>query len=169
MVRARRVLEVGTLGGYSTIWLASALPADGRVVTLELEPKHAQIARHNVAHAGFADRVDVRVGRAIDSLDALIAERAAPFDLVFIDADKESNPLYFARALQLVAPGAVIIVDNVVRGGRIVDPACATDPQVVGVRELHALIAAEPRVTATAIQTVGVKGYDGFTIALVVA
>lgn len=166
MNRARRVLEVGTLGGYSAIWLASALPGDGQLVTLELEPHHAEVARLNVARAGLAARVDIRVGPALGSLDALIAAGGEPFDLVFIDADKPSNPDYFTRALALTHPGSVIVVDNVVRGGRVAD-AASTDAAVVGVRRLHDLIASEARVTATAIQTVGTKGHDGFTIALV--
>ena len=163
---ARRILEVGTLGGYSTIWLARALPLDGRLVTLELEPKHAAVARENLA--SFGDRIEVRLGRAVDSLDALIAEAAEPFDFVFIDADKPSNPDYFTRALRLSRPGTVIVVDNIVRQGRVLDTS-ATMPDVEGVRRLHALIANEPRVDATALQTVGTKGWDGFTLALVVA
>ncbi|WP_045879000.1 O-methyltransferase [Pseudofrankia sp. DC12] len=164
---AARILEVGTLGGYSTIWLARALPAGGRLVTLEVTPRHAAVATANVARAGLADVVDIRVGPALDTLPKLLAEAAGPFDLVFIDADKVNNPAYFQWAVKLTKPGSVIIVDNVVREGQVANPD-SEDPSVVGTRELHDLIAAEPRVSATAIQTVGNKGYDGFTLALVV-
>jgi predicted O-methyltransferase YrrM len=164
---ASRILEIGTLGGYSTIWLARALPADGRLVTLEVSPRHAAVATANVARAGLADVVDIRVGPALDTLPKLLAEAAGPFDLVFIDADKVNNPAYFQWAVKLTKPGSVIIVDNVVREGQVANPD-SQDPSVVGTRELHDLIAAEPRVSATAVQTVGNKGYDGFTLALVV-
>ncbi|TAL13754.1 MAG: O-methyltransferase [Frankiales bacterium] len=160
-VRARRILEVGTLGGYSAIWLARALPADGRLVTLELDEHHAQVARANLERAGLADRVDVRVGRAVDTLAAMEDD----FDLVFIDADKPSNADYVAAVLRLTHPGSVIVVDNVVRGGAVVDPD--GDANVQGVRRLNDLLMSEPRLTATTIQTVGSKGYDGFTLALV--
>ncbi|CAM5515463.1 O-methyltransferase [Kitasatospora aureofaciens] len=160
---ARRILEVGTLGGYSTIWLARALPADGTLISLELDPRHAEVARGNLARAGLGEVAEVRVGRAADSLAALVEQGEEPFDLVFIDADKPSNPEYFRRALQLTGPGSLIIVDNVVRGGAIAD-AASTDPAIVGTRTLHELIAAEPRVTGTSVQTVGSKGYDGFTL-----
>ncbi|MFF9641568.1 O-methyltransferase [Kitasatospora aureofaciens] len=160
---ARRILEVGTLGGYSTIWLARALPADGTLISLELDPRHAEVARGNLARAGLGEVAEVRVGPAADSLAALVEQGEEPFDLVFIDADKPSNPEYFRRALQLTGPGSLIIVDNVVRGGAIAD-AASTDPAVVGTRTLHELIAAEPRVTGTSVQTVGSKGYDGFTL-----
>ncbi|MEU4297656.1 O-methyltransferase [Kitasatospora aureofaciens] len=160
---ARRILEVGTLGGYSTIWLARALPADGTLISLELDPRHAEVARGNLARAGLGEVAEVRVGRAADSLAALVEQGEEPFDLVFIDADKPSNPEYFRRALQLTGPGSLIIVDNVVRGGAIAD-AASTDPGIVGTRTLHELIAAEPRVTGTSVQTVGSKGYDGFTL-----
>ncbi|MFF2745666.1 O-methyltransferase [Kitasatospora sp. NPDC058048] len=163
---AKRILEVGTLGGYSAIWLARALPADGTLITLELDPRHAEVARGNLAAAGLSGIAEVRVGRAADSLAELVEQGADPFDLVFIDADKPSNPEYFRRALQLTRPGSLIIVDNVVRGGAVADPA-GTDPAVVGTRALHDLIAAEPSVTATSVQTVGSKGYDGFTLARV--
>ncbi|GAB2787878.1 O-methyltransferase [Amycolatopsis magusensis] len=159
---AKSILEVGTLGGYSTIWLARALPADGRLITLEYEPKHAAVARANIEAAGLADRVEVRVGAALDTLPEL----EGPFDLSFIDADKVNNPEYFRWALEYSRPGSVIVVDNVVRGGAVVQ-ADSTDPSVQGVRKLHELIANEPRVDATALQTVGDKGYDGLTIALV--
>ncbi|MGV9264210.1 O-methyltransferase [Kitasatospora sp. NPDC003701] len=163
---ARRILEVGTLGGYSAIWLARALPADGTLITLEIDPAHAAVARANLARAGLEKVAEVRLGRAADSLAALVAEGAEPFDLVFIDADKPSNPEYFARALELTAPGSLIVVDNVVRRGAVAD-ADSTDPAVVATRRLHDLIAAEPRVSATSVQTVGSKGYDGFTLARV--
>ncbi|MER6300470.1 O-methyltransferase [Kitasatospora sp. NPDC001539] len=163
---ARRILEVGTLGGYSTIWLARALPADGTLISLELDPRHAEVARGNLARAGLDKVAEVRQGRAADSLAALVEQGEEPFDLVFIDADKPSNPEYFRRALQLTRPGSLIIVDNVVRGGAIAD-ADSTDPAIVATRALHELIAAEPRVTATSVQTVGSKGYDGFTLARV--
>ena len=163
---ARRILEIGTLGGYSTIWFARALPADGCIVTLELEPKHATVARANFARAGVASLIELRVGRALDTLARLVAERAEPFDLTFIDADKAGMADYFARALQLSRPGSVIIADNVVRKGAVVD-AASDDPSVQGVRRFNELLAKESRVSATTIQTVGSKGYDGFTLALV--
>jgi predicted O-methyltransferase YrrM len=164
MIGARRILEVGTLGGYSAIWLARALPAGGELVTLEYNPKHAEVARANIANAGLADKVTVITGAAIDTLPTL----KAPFDFSFIDADKRSNPDYFGWALKLSRKGSVIVVDNVVRGGRVLD-AKGGDPDVEGIRRLHEIMAAEPRVSATAIQTVGVKGHDGLAIALVVA
>ncbi len=161
---ARRILEIGTLGGYSAIWLARALPADGQLVTLELEPKHAEVARANLARAGLAERAEVRVGPALESLAALAGEGAAPFDFVFIDADKAGYPDYWHWALKLARPGALIVADNVVRRGAVAD-AASTDANVQGVRRYLELIAGEPRVQATAVQTVGVKGYDGFCIA----
>jgi predicted O-methyltransferase YrrM len=167
-VGARRVLEVGTLGGYSTIWLARALPPDGRLVTLELDPRHAEVATANIARAGLSDVVEIRLGRAIDTLPVLAEEGYGPFDLVFIDADKPSNADYFEWALRLGRVGTTIVVDNVVRNGKVADPDC-DDADVEGVRRLNALIASEPRVVATAIQTVGSKGYDGFALAQVVA
>lgn len=160
-IGAKRVLEIGALGGYSTIWLARALPSGGRVVTLEINPRHAEIARANLARAGLTDKVEVLVGPALDLLPAL----PGPFDLAFIDADKESNADYFAHALRLSRPGSVIIVDNVVRNGRVLD--VPGDAQVEGVRRMIDLVADEPRVSATAIQTVGEKGYDGFLMAVV--
>ncbi|MFI5356338.1 MAG: O-methyltransferase [Opitutales bacterium] len=163
---AKRILEIGTLGGYSTIWLGRALPAGGRLVTLELDPKHAAVARANLARAGLTDRIELRVGPAAEALEQLIAEKIAPFDFIFIDADKASIPTYFARSLQLARPGTVIIVDNVVRQGAVAD-AASTDASVQGVRKFLALAAAEPRVDATAIQTVGSKGHDGFALLLV--
>jgi predicted O-methyltransferase YrrM len=163
---AKNILEIGTLGGYSTIWLARALPPQGHLITLEADPKHAEIATANIARAGFAETVDLRLGKAIDTLPKLEAEGRGPFDLVFIDADKASIPDYFTWALKLSRPQALIIVDNVVRDGGIVDPE-STDPNIRGVRRFNEMLAAEPRVTATCIQTVGAKGYDGFTLALV--
>ncbi|MCU7820880.1 O-methyltransferase [Kitasatospora sp. DSM 101779] len=160
---ARRILEVGTLGGYSAIWMARALPADGRLVTLEIDPVHAEVARGNLKHAGFAEVAEVRLGPAAETLQELANEGADPFDLVFIDADKPGNPVYFAWALRLTRPGSLIVVDNTVRGGKVAE-ADSTDPAVIGVRRLHDAIAAEPRVSATSIQTVGSKGYDGFTL-----
>jgi len=165
---ARSILEIGTLGGYSTICLARALPPGGRLVTLELEPRHAAVARENLARAGLGGVVELRLGPAADTLAQLAAEGAGPFDLVFIDADKAGYPDYLAASLRLARRGSVILADNVVRHGAVADPACA-DPAVQGVRRFHALVAAEPRVRATVIQTVGAKGYDGFTLALVVA
>jgi len=167
MNRARTILEIGTLGGYSTIWLARGLPDHGRLVTLELDPKHAEVARANVDRAGVGAMVDIRVGRALQTLPAVAAERPRPFDLVFIDADKASTPDYFRWALQLTRRGSVIVIDNVVRGGAVLD-ASSTDANVKGIRKLNDLLASEPRVTATAIQTVGQKGYDGLTVAMVV-
>jgi predicted O-methyltransferase YrrM len=166
MSRARRILEIGTLGGYSAIWLARALPENGRLVTLEADPRHAEVARANIAGAGLAGVVNVRVGLALDSLPGVAAEDPEPFDLVFIDADKGNNADYFRWALRLTRPGSLIVIDNVVRRGRVADAGSA-DPDVLGVRRLNELLAAEPRVTATAIQTVGSKGYDGFAVALV--
>jgi predicted O-methyltransferase YrrM len=168
MQGAKRILEIGTLGGYSTIWLARALPKDGQLVTLEAEAKHADVARANVARAGLAEIVDVRVGKALDTLPKLAAEKGAPFDFVFIDADKPSNPDYLAWALRLTRPGSVIVVDNVVRAGGVVD-AASTDPKIQGTRKLFEAIAREPRLVATAIQTVGSKGHDGFVLARVTA
>jgi len=166
MAAAKRILEVGTLGGYSTIWLARALPEGGQLVTLELDPHHADVARANIAHAGFAGRVDVRVGPAIDTLDAMIAAGEAPFDLVFIDADKPSNVAYLGAALALSRPGTTIVVDNVVREGGVLDPS-GQDELVEGARRLFEAVAAEPRLSATAVQTVGTKKWDGFLLAVV--
>jgi predicted O-methyltransferase YrrM len=166
MLGAQRILEVGTLGGYSTIWLARGLSDGGRLITLEIDPTHAQVARANLDRAGFAESVEVRLGRALDTLPELEAAGAGPFDLTFIDADKPSNPDYFRWALRMSRPGSVIVVDNVVRGGKVAD-ASSDDAAVQGVRALMDLIAAEPRVDATAIQTVGSKSYDGFALAVV--
>ena len=165
---ARRILEVGTLGGYSTIWMARALPADGRLITLESDPKHAEVARANLARAGLAEMVEVRLGPALETLPAIAAEKPDPFDFFFIDADKASNPEYFDWALQLSRPGSLILVDNVVREGSVLE-AASDDASIRGVRRLFDRLAAEPRVSATAIQIVGVKGWDGLAVARVLA
>ncbi|MGB6690884.1 MAG: O-methyltransferase [Terracidiphilus sp.] len=162
---ARRILEIGTLGGYSTIWLARALPADGRLITLELLPKHAEIAQVNIARAGVAHLVEIRVGRALDLLEKLDREGAEPFDLIFIDADKSNGPGYLAWAVRHARPGSLVIVDNVVRDGEIVN-AESSDADIQGSRRVFEMLAAEPRLIATALQTVGSKGYDGLAIAL---
>ncbi|MDH6628733.1 putative O-methyltransferase YrrM [Streptomyces sp. LBL] len=163
---ARTILEIGTLGGYSTIWLARALPADGRLVTLEYSPRHAEVATRNIARAGLGQLVEVRVGPALESLPQLADENPAPFDLVFIDADKGNNPHYVEWALKLTSAGSLIVLDNVVRGGRVAD-ADSTAPDVQGTRTALELIGSHPRLTGTAIQTVGGKGYDGFALARV--
>jgi predicted O-methyltransferase YrrM len=163
---ARKILEIGTLGGYSTIWLARALPADGNLITLEYDPKHAEVARANIARAGFANVVEVRQGRAQETLPQLVSENRGPFDFIFIDADKPGYSDYLTWSLKLSRPGTVIIADNVVRKGEIVD-ANSADANVQGMRKFNALLAAEPRVSATEIQTVGSKGYDGFAYAVV--
>ena len=165
-VGALKVLEVGTLGGYSTIWLARALPDGGRVVTLEADPHHATVAQSNLQNAGVIDSVDLRVGMAIDTLPQLEAEGAGPFDLVFIDADKPSIPEYFQWALKLTRPGSLIVVDNVVRRGKLADSE-SRDEDVLGCRRLIEMLEHEPRVTSTVVQTVGVKGHDGFALAVV--
>ena len=164
--QARRVLEIGTLGGYSTIWMARALPAGGSIVTLELNPKHAEVARQNLRQAGMLERMDLREGRALDTLADLHAAGAGPFDLVFIDADKENYPGYLEWAMKLARPGTVIVVDNVVREGRVID-AESSDAELRGTRRMAEMMAAHPRLSATAMQTVGVKGYDGFALAVV--
>ncbi len=163
---ARRILEIGTLAGYSTIWLARALPANGRMITLESDPRHAEIARANIARAGLADRVDVRLGAALETLPRLAEQAEGPFDLTFIDADRQNLPAYFEWALKLSRRGSVILVDNVVRKGGVVDSA-STDSNIIGVRRFGERLSAETRVSATMVQTVGAKGYDGFAIALV--
>jgi predicted O-methyltransferase YrrM len=165
-IGARNVLEIGTLGGYSTIWLARALPEGGRLISLEADARHAEVARANIARAGLQAVVEVRLGMALDTLPELAAEGREPFDFVFIDADKPNNAAYFDWALKLSRPGSIIVVDNVVRDGDVID-ADSDSSTVQGVRRLLERIAAEPRVSATAIQTVGAKGYDGFAIALV--
>jgi len=164
---ARRILEIGTLGGYSAIWLARALPSDGQLITLEIDPEHAAVARSNLTAAGLDAVVRVEVGPALKTLDQLIAQGAPPFDLIFIDADKENNPNYLARALELSRPGTLVVVDNVVRGGKIADPK-SRDPMVVGTQRALEMLARDPRFAATALQTVGAKGYDGLAVALVV-
>jgi predicted O-methyltransferase YrrM len=163
---AKRILELGTLGGYSTIWLARALPAGGRLITLEAAAKHAEVARANIARAGLSDVVEVRLAPALESLKQMVAERAEPFDFIFIDADKPGYPDYLPWTLKLSRPGTLIVADNVVRQGEVLDPA-STDPNVQGIQRFNQLLAAEPRLSATTIQTVGSKGYDGFTLALV--
>lgn len=162
MVGARRILEVGTLGGYSTIWLARALPEGGELVTLELEEHHAAVARENIARAGLADRVTVIAGPALDSLDML----TGPFDFVFIDADKQNNAAYVDHAIRLSRPGTAIVVDNVVREGGLLD-AASSDERIVGTRALFEMVSAHPRLDATAVQTVGGKKWDGFLLAIV--
>jgi predicted O-methyltransferase YrrM len=163
---AHRVLEVGTLGGYSTLWLARALPPGGRVISLELDPRHAELARANLQSAGVLDKVDIRIGKAIDSLRDLHESAAQPFDLIFLDADKQGLPEYLQWSLKLSHPGTIIIADNVVRDGKVIEPD-NPDPNVQGVRRLTELMAAEPRLSATAIPTIGARGYDGFSIAVV--
>ncbi|WP_460065066.1 O-methyltransferase [Streptomyces sp. YKOK-I1] len=165
---ARTILEIGTLGGYSTIWLARALPADGRLISLEYDPRHAEVAVRNIARAGLDKVVEVRVGAALESLPRLADENPPPFDLVFIDADKANNPHYLEWALRLTSTGSLIVVDNVVRSGRVVD-AGSTDGDVRGTRAAIELIGSHPRLSGTAIQTVGAKGYDGFALARVLA
>ena len=166
MTGAVNILEIGTLGGYSTIWMARALPAEGRLISLEFDPKHAEVARSNIANAGFADRVEIRLGDARAGIQQLVSEGHVPFDLFFIDADKRSIPHYLEWSLKLAHPGSLLIIDNVIRDGALID-AGSKDANVQGVRRLHEMLAAEPRLTATTIQTVGSKGYDGFTLALV--
>jgi predicted O-methyltransferase YrrM len=163
---ARTILELGTLGAYSTIWLARALAPGGRLVTLEADPRYAEVARANIEHAGLGEIVELRVGRALDTLPEIAAEGRGPFDLIFIDADKRHTPEYFTWALELSRTGSLIIADNVIRDGAVIDLA-NDDPGIEGSRRFHELLAAESRVSATTIQTVGSKGYDGFTLALV--
>ncbi|WP_214370003.1 O-methyltransferase [Pseudonocardia sp. H11422] len=165
-IGARRILEIGTLGGYSTIWLARALPVDGRLITLEYSPVHAEVAASNIARADLDKVVEIRQGRALDALPGVADDIDEPFDLVFIDADKPSNADYFTWALRLTRPGSVIIVDNVVRGGRVLE-ADSDDAAVQGTRRFNEVLAAETRVSATEIQTVGSKGHDGFALAVV--
>jgi predicted O-methyltransferase YrrM len=163
---ARRVLEIGTLGAYSTIWLARAVGDGGKVVTLELDPRNAEIAQRNLDNAGVADRVGLRIGPAAKTLEALVAEHTAPFDFIFIDADKAGYPNYIEWSLKLSRPGTLIIADNVVRDGNVIDPD-DPDPNIQGVRRFTDLVAADPRLSTTVLQTVGSKGYDGFAIAIV--
>jgi len=166
MTHAKRVLEIGTLGGYSTIWMARALPKRGRVISLEFNPRHAEVARANLHCAGLLSRVDIRVGPALASLPVLKASGAGPFDLIFIDADKENNPHYLQWALKLSRRGTVIVVDNVARQGSVLE-AKSSKPDIVGTRRCLEMMAAEPRLCAVALQTVGVKGLDGFALAVV--
>lgn len=164
---ARTILEIGTLGGYSTTWLARALPEDGRLITLEFDAKHAEVARKNIARAGLDKLVTVRLGAALDTLPKLVEEGEGPFDLIFIDADKKNIPNYLTWSLKLSRKGTLILVDNVIRDGEVID-ASSEDPNVQGVRQLFDLLKSEPRLQATALQTVGSKGYDGFAMAVVV-
>ncbi|MEH2072517.1 MAG: O-methyltransferase [Nostoc sp.] len=166
--KARTILEIGTLGGYSTIWLARALPKNGYLITLEANAKHAEVAQSNIARAGLSDVVELRLGQALSTLPQLAAEGRSSFDLIFIDADKPNNPDYLSWALQLSRRGSLIIADNIVRNGAVIDTG-SSDTSVQGVRSFNELLASEPRVSATALQTVGSKGYDGFAIALVTA
>jgi predicted O-methyltransferase YrrM len=168
LTHSKRVLEIGTLGGYSTICMARALPVGGRIVTLEFSPRHAEVARKNLKNAGVLDRVDLRVGPALDLLPMLESEGAGPFDFVFIDADKKSNAEYVKWALRLARVGTTIVVDNVVRDGKVVDGK-SKEPDILGTRRMAELIAKEPRLNATVMQNVGAKGYDGFLLAVVVS
>jgi predicted O-methyltransferase YrrM len=163
---ARRILEIGTLGGYSTIWLARALPSDGRLVTLEAEAKHAEVARANIQRAGLSSIVELRLGAAMNSLAQLHKEETSPFDLIFIDADKENIPQYLEWSIRLSRPGTIIVVDNVIRDGAVIDPK-DPDPRVQGVRRFFDMVAADSRLDATALQTVGSKGYDGLALMIV--
>jgi len=165
---AKKILEIGTLGGYSTIWLARALPADGSLITLEFSPEHADVAQSNINNAGLSHLVEIKVGAALDTLPKLVENGSGPFDFIFIDADKVNNANYLSWALKLSHVGTVIICDNVIRGGHLVDEANVS-PDLIGTREFFDAVAAEKRLSATALQTVGVKGYDGFAIALVIA
>lgn len=166
MISAKQILEIGTLGGYSTIWLARALPPMGRLISLEFSPAHAEIARDNIQRAGLSDRVEIRVGAALDSLSKIAQQALGPFDFIFIDADKPNNPHYLEWAVKLSRPGTLIVVDNVVRDGVIAD-ASSSDPSIIGTRQMFEMMSRDPRLSATALQTVGAKGYDGFAIAIV--
>jgi predicted O-methyltransferase YrrM len=166
LIQAKKILEIGTLGGYSTIWLARALPPGGRLISLEFSPKHAEVANSNIQRAGLSNRVEIRVGAALDSLPIIQKDGLAPFDFIFIDADKPNNPGYLEWAIKLSRPGTLIIVDNVVRDGAITD-AVSTDPTIQGTRHMFDLMASDSRLSSTALQTVGSKGYDGFAIAIV--
>jgi predicted O-methyltransferase YrrM len=165
-IGARKILEIGTLGAYSTIWMARMLPPGGKLISLEYDPKHAEVSRANIAQAGLSDVVEVRLGAALDTLPQIDAEGHAPFDMVFIDADKINNAAYFDWALKLTRPGSLIFTDNIARSGAVVD-ANSTDESVIGVRRFFERISNEPRVMTTAMQTVGSKGYDGFALSLV--
>lgn len=166
LTHSKKILEIGTLGGYSTIWLARALPAGGRLISLEFSPKHAEVAKSNIRRAGLSDRVEIRVGAALDSLPQIESEGLAPFDFIFIDADKPNNPGYLEWAIKLSRPGTLIIVDNVVRDGEIAD-ASSADPMILGTRKMFDLMSSDLRLSSTALQTVGSKGYDGFALAIV--
>lgn len=168
MCGAKRILEIGTLGGYSTIWLARALPADGKLITLEAEPKHAKVATANIDRAGLAKLVEVRLGPALQTLSQLVDQKSPPFDFIFIDADKPSYPDYLEWSLKLSRPGTVIVADNIIRDGRVIDPD-DKDSRVQAVRKFNQMLGSNPRLSATALQTVGIKGYDGFAVALVLA
>ena len=163
---ARRVLELGTLGGYSTIWMARALPANGQLVTLEFDPHHAEVARANVDRAGVGGKVTIHVGAAAATLPVIAAAKPEPFDFIFIDADKPNNPVYLDWAIKLSRPGTVIILDNVIRDGKVLEPG-NPDPRIIGTRAAYDMIGAHPRLDATALQTVGSKGWDGFSIMVV--
>jgi predicted O-methyltransferase YrrM len=163
---SRRILEIGTLGGYSTIWLARALPPDGKLVTLEVDPHHASVATANIHRAGLSSKVELRLGPALEALSQLHAEAAPPFDFIFIDADKPNNPAYLEWSLRLSRPGTIIVCDNVVREGGVIDPD-STDPSIRGTRHLFELLTANPRIDATGLQTVGSKGHDGFVLGVV--
>jgi predicted O-methyltransferase YrrM len=166
ITQARRILEIGTLGGYSTILMARALPPGGRIVTLEFNSRHADVARENLKNAAMLDRVEIRVGAALDCMPVLAAEGAGPFDFIFIDADKSNNPRYLEWALKLSRPGTTIVVDNAVRDGAVID-AESSEADIQGIRRMTEMLAAEPRLSATVLQNVGVKGYDGFAVAVV--
>lgn len=166
LIHARKILEIGTLGGYSAIWLARALLPGGRLISLEFSAKHAEVAKSNIHRAGLSDRVEIRVGAALDSLPGIANENVAPFDFIFIDADKPNNPAYLDWAIRLSRPGTLIVVDNVVRDGAIVDESNG-DPAIQGTRKMFDLMSRDPRITSTALQTVGSKGYDGFAMAIV--
>jgi predicted O-methyltransferase YrrM len=165
-IGATRILEVGTLGGYSAIWMARALPADGRLISIEADPRHAEVARDNLGKAGVAKKVDIWIGEALELLPKVAAAGIGPFDFAFIDADKANIPDYVDWTVKMSRPGALIVVDNVVRNGRVLD-ATSDDPDIIGVRQFHEMLASNDRLIATSIQTVGVKGYDGFTLAMV--
>ena len=168
LCRANKILELGALGGYSTIWLARALPEGGKLTSIELDPEYAAVARKNIALAGLSDKVDIRIGKGLDVLPQLEAEGAGPFDLIFIDADKPPYAEYFQHALRLSRPGTLIIADNVIREGQVLDPH-SPDEKVAGVQRFNEMLATEPRVTATILQTIGVKEWDGMALAVVTA
>ena len=166
MCGAKRILEIGTLGGYSTIWLARALPADGKLITLEAEPKHAKVATANIDRDGLSNLVEIRLGPALQTLSQLVDQKSPPFDFIFIDADKPGYPDYLEWSLKLSRPGTVIVADNIIRDGGVIDPN-HKDPRVQAVRKFNQMLGSNPRLSATALQTVGSKGYDGFAVAMV--